>query len=251
AWIKSEPDLARHEAVVLERAQMGDVHAPEVIAFDEFGAQTTHPAVLMSKVSGTVDLHPADMDDWLKQQAITLNKIHQLPTNHFEWRYVDWFDSAELSVPSWSQQPNVFDELIDILGRPRPTVPHVFLHRDYHPTNVLWEAGHLTSVVDWVNGCIGPAMIDVGHCRLNLASLFGMEAADRFLYHWRKFARAKHYSAWWDICAFANGDTFSDALEIYGGWADFNKTDVTLENLARNLDELAKTLLMNFKYSAS
>lgn len=246
-WIKRKPDLARHEAAVLEQAQQGDVHTPHLIAYDEFGENTTFPAVLMSRVSGAVNLHPAVMGSWLKQQAVALSKIHQLPTDHFDWHYTDWFELNSLRVPKWSKRPEVFNSLIEILKQPRPKMPHVFLHRDYHPTNVLWQNGELTGVVDWVNGCIGPAMIDVGHCRLNLASLFGVKEADIFLHHWRNTAGEEHYSAWWDICALANGGVFSNKIELYSGWADFNKTDITVDSLAHNLDAFAVSLLKNFR----
>jgi hypothetical protein len=41
--------------------------------------------------------------------------------------------------------------------------------------------GAATGVVDWVNACIGPLESDLAHCRVNLAVLAGIEAADAFL----------------------------------------------------------------------
>ncbi len=63
----------------------------------------------------------------------------------------------------------------------RPTGPDAFIHRDFHPANLLWVDGRLTGVVDWVNACVGPAGVDTAHCRVNLAILWGAEAADRQL----------------------------------------------------------------------
>ncbi|MEM8857499.1 MAG: aminoglycoside phosphotransferase family protein [Chloroflexota bacterium] len=246
SWLETEPDLARHEAAVLERVQQENFKSPHLIAFDEFGTNTIYPAVLMTKLEGQVELKPSNFDQWLKLQAHTLHQIHQTPIDNFSWQYKHWFDLNELSVPSWTKQPTVFREMIDILKSPPPEVPLVFLHRDYHPTNILWDESRLSGIVDWVNGCIGPAMIDVGHCRLNLASLFGIQAAEAFLENWKSVAPSRHYSPWWDICAFANGGVFSNKLGIYSGWADFGKNDISIENLADRLDQLAVAMARAF-----
>jgi hypothetical protein len=39
----------------------------------------------------------------------------------------------------------------------------------------------LSSVIDWTSAQLGPAERDVGHCRLNLAVLYSVDAAERFL----------------------------------------------------------------------
>ncbi len=81
------------------------------------------------------------------------------------------------------------------LGDPAPAVgrgdrrlarPHVgpqprFVHRDFHPGNVLWSKGRSTGVVDWANACRGPWGCDVAHCRAQLILQAGTDAADRFL----------------------------------------------------------------------
>ena len=62
-----------------------------------------------------------------------------------------------------------------------PSEERLFVHRDYHPGNVLWEAGRVSGIVDWVNASVGSPWADVGHCRVNIASELGQQAADRFL----------------------------------------------------------------------
>jgi aminoglycoside phosphotransferase (APT) family kinase protein len=76
----------------------------------------------------------------------------------------------------------------------------VFLHRDYHPGNVLWSGGEISGIVDWVSGCIGPPEVDVAHCRANLAVLAGdPEAADRFLELWQSVTGCRDYHPYWDL----------------------------------------------------
>lgn len=241
-WLEMEPDLALHEARVLQRLASSAVASPALIGFDETGAETTHPAVLMGKLDGRVELDPPDLENWLTQLAQTLCQIHQIPTEGFDWQYKHWFDPQKMIVPEWSHHPKAFEALIEQMRQPAPDMPNVFLHRDYHPTNVLWANGRISGVVDWVNGCVGPAMVDVAHCRLNLVSLYGLEAADYFLDQWLSFAGQDAYSRWWDICGLANGDVFGHELGVYGGWAAFGKNDVTVELLVERLDLFAKSL---------
>jgi hypothetical protein len=52
-------------------------------------------------------------------------------------------------------------------------------------------------VVDWQAACIGPAVADVAHCRVNLLT-FGSGAAERFTRVWERAAGAS-YHPWADI----------------------------------------------------
>ena len=54
--------------------------------------------------------------------------------------------------------------------------------------------------MDWTRSCTGPADFDAGHCRLNLAVLFGADWAERFrLAYEAEAGRAVH--PWWDLYA--------------------------------------------------
>jgi Ser/Thr protein kinase RdoA (MazF antagonist) len=55
----------------------------------------------------------------------------------------------------------------------------VFLHRDYHPGNLLWNDGSLSGIVDWAFSCRGPRGVDVAHTRWNLALVDIVAAAAR------------------------------------------------------------------------
>jgi hypothetical protein len=73
----------------------------------------------------------------------------------------------------------------------------VFLHRDYHPGNVLWRRGTVSGVVDWPGASIGPPSADVGHCRGNLFP-YGLAAVVRFTKAWENLTSAI-YHPWGDI----------------------------------------------------
>ena len=76
----------------------------------------------------------------------------------------------------------------------------MFLHRDFHPGNVLWTGAAVTGLVDWASAAIGPAAADVGHCRWNLARKLGLPAADRFL----ALTGVAHHP-YWDVAAALGG----------------------------------------------
>ena len=242
SWLENEPDLARHEAFALKTALAGYSLTPSLIGFDETGEFAGDPAVLMTMLPGQVILEPPDFDLWVGQLAKTIFEIHQTKARDFCWRYTHWYRPNDLKIPGWTQVPEAFEQLIKLLKKPAPKMPTVFLHRDYHPTNVLWKNDQVSGVVDWVNACMGPALVDVSHCRLNLVSLYGVEIADKFLHAWLDLVGEEHYSLWWDVNGLADGWVFNEPISVYGGWIDFGKTDLTVEIIASRLDDYALSL---------
>jgi hypothetical protein len=57
----------------------------------------------------------------------------------------------------------------------------------------------VSGVVDWQAASIGPAVVDVGHCRWNLLT-FGREVADRFTSLWEQESGTT-YHPWGDVVA--------------------------------------------------
>jgi aminoglycoside phosphotransferase (APT) family kinase protein len=94
---------------------------------------------------------------------------------------------------------------IEVFEGPPPVVERCFIHRDYHPGNVLWSRGRVTGIVDWGHASIGSPYADVGHCRVNLAYQVGQEAAHRFLAHYQDLTGRRGYHPYWDIVAAIGG----------------------------------------------
>lgn len=96
-----------------------------------------------------------------------------------------------------------------------------FIHRDYHPGNVLWLGPRVCGIVDWVNASLGSPEADVGHCRANLVGHLGpgdiTDTADRFLQLYMAASDRDHYHPYWDIAAV----TFRPA-ESYGERMSFS-----------------------------
>lgn len=233
-WLRAEPDLVLHEVAALQLACDAGLPAPEPVAWDAEGAFCGLPLLLMSWLPGKVLLRPASMDDWLRQQAQALVDIHRLTAHDLTW---DWFSWAQpdLEVPAWSEVPQAWERAIAFIAGEPPPAPRCLVHRDYHPVNLLWRGQTLSAVVDWVNACRGVAAVDLAHCRGNLIALYGPEAADRFLQHYRRAGGADHGDmAWWDLMCLA--ECLPGPPEVYPGWVPFGVRNITREMLCARLE---------------
>ncbi|CEG24269.1 Homoserine kinase [Planococcus massiliensis] len=244
-WLAMEPDLAKHEAASLREAGKTGLTVPEIVAFDETGEFCGVPAVLMTKISGEVVLQPDDEKHWLKEMAAALSKIHLHKAEGFGWEYFAYNDALKMERPVWSSCPDEWMRAFRIVAGIRPHAEFCLIHRDYHPTNVLWEGAQISGIVDWVNACRGPAGIDVGHCRLNLALLYGIPAADGFLAAYEQAAGEKFtYHPYWDLSALV--DFAEGTPTVYPGWTAFGVAGLTDELMRHRFDGYLLNLLKRF-----
>jgi aminoglycoside phosphotransferase (APT) family kinase protein len=242
-WLADEPDLARHEAAVLEKVRALPIATPDLMAFDETGADCGGlPAILMTFLPGHIELKPANLDGWMRQLAETLAQIHAIPVDHFAWEYFAWGELKGQSAPAWTTKPENWQRAIAIAEGPEPAYRERFLHRDYHPMNVLWQDGKLCGIVDWPNACHGPAGVDVAHCRTNLVSMYGIEAADRFLTFYQQAAgSAFSYDPYWEIIGMVAELAYP--VETYLPWATFGLTHITPQLIQQRLDDYMASVL--------
>lgn len=94
-------------------------------------------------------------------------------------------------------------------------------------------------MVDWATSCEGPADFDLGHCRLNLAVLFGPDRAERFRRAYEAEA-GRAVDPWWDLYAitgYSDGWPRVIAAQV-AGRARVDTTGMT----ARVEDLIQKTL---------
>jgi aminoglycoside phosphotransferase (APT) family kinase protein len=250
-WLRGEPDLARHEAECLRRASgMAGVPAPSVIAYDMDGSESGGlPSLLMTHLEGKVVLEPANLSRWLDRLAAALAKLHggeaggnAARSEGFPWTFGPYSDAGKFDASGWSAVPDQWRRAIQIVTGSKPFYEPRFIHRDYHPTNILWSDGEISGIVDWVNGCIGPAGIDVGHCRVNLCQLHGVDAADEFLERYRTHAGASfQYDPYWDLLTLL--DYADGTPEVYQGWIDLGFARLTDELVQERLDAYLTSVL--------
>ena len=241
-WLREEPDLVRHEAMSLQKAYAGNLSSPSLLGFDETGSVSGFPSILMSKVEGDVVLEPDDFHVWTDELAKTLAEIHQVKASDFPWKYAPYTKLKDVEFPEWTKNPDVWQVAFEGSRKAEPQFRETFIHRDFHPANVLWKNKQVKGVVDWPNACCGPAGIDVGHCRVNLALLHSVEVADLFLNAYEKHAGISFtYDSYWDIVA--SFDFLDGAPVVYPGWEDFGVTGLTDEMMRTRLDNYMESLL--------
>jgi aminoglycoside phosphotransferase (APT) family kinase protein len=232
-WIDRAVPL---ETAILKKLDGSDIPAPRVIGVTT-DAALGGPALLMTRVPGKIHLMPRDREQWLRQMAQMLARIHALALDAKPFE--SWLDRKHLSPPPDASRAGVWREAIALVAEERAPSRACFLHRDYQHFNMLWSRERLTGVVDWSEACIGPPEVDVGHCRLNLTILFSPDVADRFreLYE----AESGHsVDAWWDV----------HALLSYGpSWKQFlpiqidGRAPLDVEGMTRRMEEvLARAL---------
>jgi aminoglycoside phosphotransferase (APT) family kinase protein len=207
-WLAREPDLAAREAEALTLLEAAPLATPRLIAVDKTAEHCDVPAVLMSRVPGRPWAAPDDLDGFVRRLAEPLPIVHEtaLPESaalpDYRPYYAEDARRGELRPPADTRAPASWERAIEVHAASPPSGERVvFLHRDYHPGNLLWRRGRVTGVVDWVNASRGQADADLGHCRLNLARDFSPDVADHFLAAHRTLTGERHYDPYWDIVA--------------------------------------------------
>jgi aminoglycoside phosphotransferase (APT) family kinase protein len=193
-----DPGIADHEARALDFVDQVPIPTPRLLATDLAGVETGVPTILMSWLPGRVEWAPSNMDGWLRGMTNLLPKIHDAPLPApGVIRPFRTYRQHSYDPPPWTRWPGVWQRGVQIAHGPVPGGHHVFLHRDFHPGNVLWRRGKVSGLVDWQAASIGPASVDVGHCRVNLLS-YGTEVVDRFTTLWEQ-ASGLRYDPWADV----------------------------------------------------
>lgn len=207
-----EPEIVEREAAALRLVEHIEVPTPRLIAFDATGAEVGVPALIMTALSGKLDWWPSDVGRWLRRLADVLPKIHGAPSPapgslppYAPYRQVSY------SPPPWATSPRTWERAVELAHLPAPELPAVLVQRDFHPGNVLWRYGQVSGVVDWQAASLGPAVVDVAHCRSNLLA-FDREVADRFTSLWEQQSGAT-FHPWADIVTIVG---FLDDLR--SGW---------------------------------
>ncbi len=239
-WFAREPDLAEREARVLRLLEQSAVTTPALVAVDEDGSIIDAPAVLMTRLPGHIELMPRDSESYLRGMAEVLPLIHETDAGSppVVQAYRVYNDLEALEPPARSRQAEAWAAVIALARGTWPGEPDRFIHRDFHPGNALWSRGRLSGVVDWVNASRGPGGVDVGHCRVNLVILFGLDTAERFRALQESISGTEQHLFWDAI-------TLIEALPgpwSPATWHDAGRRDLTAELMRERLDEYAVSI---------
>lgn len=250
-FVRHAEGLLSREAAVLALLGDTDVPAATLVAVDATARYCDHPSLLMSLLPGTVRLDDEGADDRAVLLARQLLRVHRVPVTA-ETRprpYQAWTSPERVGPPGDTRRPELWRRAVDVIRREPPDHRACFLHRDYHPGNVLFSGDGpglgISGVVDWVEASWGPADLDVAHCSTTLALLHGVPAgmrfADRYAAAGGTLAEDPGAHLHWrllDALAFA-----PDAEKVAVAWRELGRTDLTAGVLTRRLEEYLQALL--------
>jgi aminoglycoside phosphotransferase (APT) family kinase protein len=238
--IEVMPSVVTNEVTALTAAgRVLGAPVPELIASDPSGDSAGCPAILMTLRRGAPVVRDVDVE----RLAAPIAQLHAsaLPRGLGPvWR---WRDPARATPPAWTREPEAWAQLAELLRSPQPAAPSVFLHRDYHPGNVLWTGGDITGIVDWATSGIGPRGIDVAHTRANLALIDSVEAADAFLVAYVALVPGYRHDVWWDAADLFGFTDFSGVLacNAFGAELDIETLHDRADDYAASLAELNRS----------
>jgi aminoglycoside phosphotransferase (APT) family kinase protein len=223
-WKVPAASLSQQEVQILQALIGTSIPTPAPIA------TFMNNGVLMSWLRGVVRLPWQPGRTWLARLAATLAEIHTSAVT-VPYLYESWNDTRTGQPPTWWRDAGLWAEA-QARSAARPAFEPTFIHRDYHPVNVLWDDGQISGVVDWINACMGPAGVDVAHCRGNLAVMYGLETADAFLAAYQEASPGYRHHPYWDL-----DDALSAMpnVDVYPPWREFGLSGLTADLVRQRL----------------
>ncbi len=169
-------EAARHEWKGLLLAQRSSV-APVPVLLAEAGEWFEEPALLTTFLPGQTMI-PVEPGGLPQRLGEILAEMHESDVAGCASVGMERFwsrstDGVARALPEVDAELDSATPAVD-LG------PPVLVHGDFWLGNVLWRNERVSGIVDWSNACVGPRGYDVGHARLDLALIWGPDAAERF-----------------------------------------------------------------------
>jgi aminoglycoside phosphotransferase (APT) family kinase protein len=184
--VEHAEDWLNREAGALSLLTGTDVPAPGLVAVDPTAADCEYPSLLMTYLAGRTVLDDEGLEARVAALARQLVTIHALQPAKRPRKYVT-LTTADTVVTPKGADAAAWAAAINVIRKPAPPFEGRFLHRDFHPGNVLFDvpparpaSARITGVVDWAATSWGPADLDVAHCSTSLALLHGPAWGLRF-----------------------------------------------------------------------
>ncbi|MFF1399223.1 phosphotransferase family protein [Streptomyces sp. NPDC058287] len=249
--VEHAEDWLNREAGALTLLPGTGVPAPGLVAVDPTAAHCEYPSLLMTHLAGRTVLDDEGLETRVPLLARQLVAIHALRPAERPRKYVT-LTTADTVVTPKSADTAAWAAAIDVIRRPAPPYEGRFLHRDFHPGNVLFDVppsrpagARITGVVDWAATSWGPADLDAAHCSTNLALLHGPARGLRFAEAYEEaggvLAAAASERLYWQV---RDGLAFSEEVHLVSQpWRDAGKTELTTRAVEERLDAYVTALM--------
>nr|WP_205857677.1 aminoglycoside phosphotransferase family protein [Phytoactinopolyspora endophytica] len=249
--VEHAEDWLNREAGALTLLTGTDVPAPGLVAVDPTAAHCEYPSLLMTHLAGRAVLDDEGLERRVPLLARQLVAIHALRPAERPREYVALTTADTVVVPKGADGA-AWAAAIDVIRKPAPPYAGRFLHRDFHPGNVLFDVpprrpagARITGVVDWATTSWGPADLDVAHCSTNLALLHGPAWGLRFAEAYEEaggvLAAAASERLYWRV---RDGLAFSEEVHSASQpWREAGRTELTTRTVEQRLDAYVTALM--------
>ncbi|WP_330480099.1 aminoglycoside phosphotransferase family protein [Streptomyces sp. NBC_01544] len=249
--VEHAEDWLNREAGALTLLPGTGVPAPGLVAVDPTAAHCEYPSLLMTHLAGRTVLDDEGLETRVPLLARQLVAIHALRPTERPREYVA-LTTADTVVTPKGADVAVWAAAIDVIRKPAPPYEGRFLHRDFHPGNVLFDVppsrsagARITGVVDWAATSWGPADLDVAHCCTNLALLHGPAWGLRFAEAYEEaggvLATAASERLYWRV---RDGLAFSEEVQLVSQpWREAGRTELTTRAVEERLDAYVTSLM--------
>ncbi|MFI1159284.1 phosphotransferase family protein [Streptomyces sioyaensis] len=245
-------DWLNREAAALTLLTDTGVPAPGLVAIDPTAAHCEYPSLLMTHLAGRTVLDDEALETRVSLLARQLVAIHALRPAERPPEYGVLTTANTVVVPKGADAA-AWAAAIDVIRKPAPPYEGRFLHRDFQPGNVLFDAppprqagARITGVVDWASTSWGPADLDVAHCSTNLALLhgpaWGLQFAEVYEEAGGVLAATASERLYWQV---RDGLACSEEVQqVAQPWREAGRTELTTRAVEERLNAYV-TALMN------
>ncbi|WBB60983.1 aminoglycoside phosphotransferase family protein [Streptomyces sp. WMMC500] len=250
-FVEHAEDWLNREAGALALLTGTGVAAPALVAVDPAAVHCEYPSLLMTHLAGRMVLTDEKVDRRIPLLARQLVAIHALRPAERPRAYEAWTTADTVVVPEGADAA-VWAAAIGLIRKPAPPYEGRFLHRDFHPGNVLFDVprarpanARITGVIDWAQSSWGPADLDVARCCTNLALLHGPAWGLRFAQAYEEaggvLAADASERLYWRV---RDGLAFSQDVQLVAqAWRKAGREDLTTRAVEERLDAYVTTLM--------
>ena len=163
-WRSHGRALTTRESRVQLMLTSTQIPAPRSLALDAEGLECGHSAHLMSLVPGGSAMTAPTQPHWGLSLTCSAPSPCR-PADDRGARVPVMGLGGQVRSASVSQRPVPVGRRLPTAAQRTASPQPCFIHRDFRPRNLLWSEGRVGGVVGWVETSIGPAWLDVTHCR--------------------------------------------------------------------------------------
>jgi len=186
-------------------AQAGfEVAAPLALHTD---APSSGPWLVSEWVEGSTVVSEAEVGDALVQMSQFLARLHAMDLARLDGVDLAFIEDPVAALPRYLKNDEIGEVVQQALAegvRRRPN-PHVLVHGDFWPGNVMFDRGRLVAVLDWEDAQLGDPLADLACARVELTCAYGHHASELFSAAYLEAVRRlsceldEHDLALWDV----------------------------------------------------